>query len=196
MFADISRFGGWMMIPLIVCSIISITVIIERFFYFQKLSQQEQADQVLILVNSGKLQEGLKLAQNSNLPVMRILSAGIINPAEPVKAMEAVGISEQALLKRGLPTLDTIITLAPLLGLLGTILGMINSFQVMALVGGGGSPHAVTGGVAEALIATATGIGVAATTLIPYNYFQARVEKETEVIEHYSTQLEVALLKQ
>ena len=104
--------------------------------------------------------------------------------------MEAAAIAEMTIIKRGLPVLDTIITLSPLLGLLGTIIGMISSFQVMA-VGSLGQPPAITGGVAEALIATAAGIIVAVGSLIPYNYFLARVEKETEVIEYYATRLEV-----
>src|SRR5208283_5187050 len=94
--------------------------------------------------------------------------------------------------KRGLVALDTIITLSPLLGLLGTIIGMIGAFNVMATAGLG-QPHAVTGGVAEALVCTAAGIAVAVVTLIPYNYFLSRVEREAEGIEAYATRLESAL---
>jgi biopolymer transport protein ExbB len=188
--------GGWMMVPLALCSLISLTIIVERFFYFRRLRATESVEQVFELVNKGKIRDGQELAGESTLPVMKVLSAGIANRADPGKAMEVAGITQYSTLKRGLPALDTIITLSPLLGLLGTIIGMINSFQVMAAVGGGGSPHAVTGGVAEALIATATGIAVAATTLIAYNYFMARVERESEIIEHYSTQLEMMLVRQ
>lgn len=121
-----------------------------------------------------------------------MLTAGLEHYRSPAKAMEAAGIAEMTVMKRGLPVLDTIITLSPLLGLLGTIIGMINSFQVMN-VAGMGQPHAITGGVAKALIATAAGITVAVVSLIPYNYFLACVEKEAEVIEYYATRLEVAL---
>ena len=106
--------------------------------------------------------------------------------------MEAAGISEITSLKRGLPALDTIITLAPLLGLLGTIIGMIDSFGIMATQGLG-QPHAVTGGVAEALICTAGGIFVAVITLVPYNFFLARIEHTTELIEYNATRMERAL---
>jgi biopolymer transport protein ExbB len=95
-------------------------------------------------------------------------------------------------LKRRLTILDTIITLAPLLGLLGTVTGMIGSFDVMSQ-SGIGQPHAVTGGVAEALIATATGLLIAIVTLVPYNYFSSRVEKEMEEIEYYASRLELLL---
>jgi biopolymer transport protein ExbB len=188
--------GGWMMVPLALCSLISLTIIVERFFYFRRLRGTQRVEEVVELVNQGNIRDGQELASESNLPVLKVLSAGIANPADPGKAMEVAGITQYATLKRGLPTLDTIITLSPLLGLLGTILGMVDSFQIMATIGGGGSPHAVTGGVAEALIATATGIGVAATTLIPYNYFLSRVERESEIIEQYSTELEMMLVKQ
>jgi biopolymer transport protein ExbB len=123
---------------------------------------------------------------------MKILSVGITHRSEPAGAMEAAGIAELSVMKRGLVALDTIITLSPLLGLLGTIIGMISSFNIMATTGLG-QPHAVTGGVAEALIATASGITVAVVTLIPYNYFLNRVEREADVIETYATRLELAL---
>ena len=192
--------GGWMMVPLALCSLVSLTIIIERFLYFRRLGNGGGngggAEQVLELVHKGKVPEGQKLAQTSPLPALRVLAAGLAHPGDPVKAMEAAGVSQYAAMKRGLPALDTIVTLAPLLGLLGTIIGMINSFQIMAAVSAGGSPHAVTGGVAEALICTATGIAIAVITLIPYNYFMSRVEQESESIEQYATQLEMVLSKE
>lgn len=185
------------MLPLAICSLISVTVIIERWLFFRRIGKNAAAETVLELVQLGRVKDGLNLAKSSTLPLLKVLAAGMANPAEPTKAMESVGITQYSIMKKGLSTLDTIVTLAPLLGLLGTILGMMDSFHIMATVGGGGgSPHAVTGGVAEALIATATGIGVAVTTLIPYNYFTARVERESEMIEHYATQLEMALTEQ
>jgi biopolymer transport protein ExbB len=130
--------------------------------------------------------------QVSPLPVMRVLSAGITHPFEPGGAMEAAATAEVSTMKRGLVALDTIVTLSPLLGLLGTIIGMINAFNVMAAAGLG-QPHAVTGGVAEALVCTAAGISVAVITLVPYNYYLSRVERETDAIETQATRLEMAL---
>jgi len=106
--------------------------------------------------------------------------------------MESVATAEVSAMKRGLVALDTIITLSPLLGLLGTIIGMISAFNIMATAGLG-QPHAVTGGVAEALVCTAAGISVAVVSLVPYNYFLSRVEGETDVIENYATRLELAI---
>jgi biopolymer transport protein ExbB len=108
------------------------------------------------------------------------------------KALEVAAQKEVPVLKQRLTILDTIITLAPLLGLLGTVTGMIGSFGIMSQVGIG-QPHAVTGGVAEALIATATGLLIAILTLVPYNYFSNRAEKEMEEIEYYASRLELIL---
>ncbi|WP_371379621.1 MotA/TolQ/ExbB proton channel family protein [Sporomusa aerivorans] len=184
--------GGWAMVPLLICSLVSLTVIIERLYFFRKTAVNGLAEQIVGLVKNGQPGEAARLSKAAAAPLLNILGVGIEQAGSPVKAMEAAAIAEITLMKRGLPVLDTIITLSPLLGLLGTIIGMISSFQVMTL-GSLAQPHAITGGVAEALIATAAGITVAVSTLIPYNYFTARVEKETEVIEYYATRLEVAL---
>ena len=180
------------MLPLAICSIVAISVIIERFFFFRRIKATELAERVLCLVDQQQIDEAQAVAGKSSLPLIKVLSAGINNRRNPAKAMEAAGITEVSEMRCGLPVLDTIVTLSPLLGLLGTIIGMINSFQIMA-VSGIGQPHAVTGGVAEALIATATGISVAVIALIPYNYFLSRIERETAMLEHYATRLEIAL---
>jgi biopolymer transport protein ExbB len=96
---------------------------------------------------------------------------------------------------RGLSVLDTVITLAPLLGLLGTVVGMIHSF---GLLGADelGAPTAITGGIAEALIATASGLAVAITALIPFNYLNSRLEEARHELEQAGNRLELLLLKQ
>ena len=180
------------MLPLAACSIVAITVILERIYFFRNMGAASLAETLLAMIGDNRRKEAADSASRSAQPLIRILAAGMTNPFQPAKAMEAVVIKELATMRRGLPVLDTIITLSPLLGLLGTIIGMIDSFQIMSLAGMG-QPHAVTGGVAEALIATATGITVAVIALIPYNYFLARIERETEIIEHYATRLEMAL---
>jgi len=184
--------GGWMMLPIAACSLVSVTVLIERFLFFRRIRQTHRGEEVLALVRKQWTDEALAIAEEAVLPVMRVLRAGLTHAPEPSGAMESAGVGELSLMRRGLPALDTIITLSPLLGLLGTIMGMMNSFNVMA-ISGLGQPHAITGGVAEALICTAAGITVAVITLIPYNYFLTRVEREAEEIEAYATRLEIAL---
>jgi biopolymer transport protein ExbB len=188
--------GGLVMIPLVLCSIVSLAVTIERLLYWRRISSKQPVEQMLVSVEQGKLKEALTEGRESPLPAARVLAAGLAhrNPSYS-KAMEVAAQGEMPVLKRRLVILDTIITLAPLLGLLGTITGMISSFGIMSDTGLG-QPHAVTGGVAEALIATATGLLIAILTLIPYNYFTSRAEKEMEDIEYFASRLELALLAQ
>jgi len=182
-----------MMIPLLLCSFVGVTVVIERFIFFYNSRTIPETDHMLTLIQKGKFTDALSVAEHRPSPLLRVLSSGILSRTDqPEKAMEAAGLAELATMKRGLTTLDTIITLGPLLGLLGTIIGMINAFGIMA-ESGLGQPHAVTGGVAEALVCTAAGIFVAVTTLVPYNYFLTRVEQEGERIELYATRAESAL---
>jgi biopolymer transport protein ExbB len=184
------------MIPLLLCSVIALAVTIERFVYWRRISSKKPVEQMLLAVEKGKFSEALAQGEDSPLPAARVLAAGLAhrNPSYS-KAMEVAAQGEMPILKRRLVILDTIITLAPLLGLLGTITGMISSFGIMSDAGLG-QPHAVTGGVAEALIATATGLLIAILALIPYNYFTTRAEKEIEDIEYYATRMELALLAQ
>ena len=182
--------GGWMMVPIVLCSIVAVTVIIERVWFFRRNRFHQEADQMLALIQQEKFTEALSLGGRNSTLLLRVLAAGIhTRNSEPEKAMESAGIAEVSAMKRGLMTLDTIITLAPLLGLLGTIIGMIDSFGIMA-ESGIGQPHAVTGGVAKALICTAAGIIVAVVSLVPYNYFLSRIERYTELIEEYATRAE------
>jgi len=185
--------GGIVMIPLLICSLISLALTIERILFWAKLKSREVLREILTRVEQGEFDQALKLGKTSQQPIARVMAAGIAhrNPA-PAKAMEAAAQAEIPVLKRRLGVLDTIVTLAPLLGLLGTVVGMIGSFDVMADVGIG-QPHAVTGGVAEALIATATGLLIAILTLVSYNYFTARAEREMDQMEHFSSSLELQL---
>ncbi|MBI3812939.1 MAG: MotA/TolQ/ExbB proton channel family protein [Nitrospinae bacterium] len=195
MFTLIAK-GGVIMIPILACSIISITIIIERAIFWLKQKQTITPEQLLSVASKGGIDDMAKEAQNVNHPIARVLLAGALNRNPSASAaMEAAAMDEIDKMKKYLPALDTIVTLAPLLGLLGTIIGMIQSFDIISLTGLG-QPHAVTGGVAEALIATAAGLIVAIFTLIPYNYFQSKVEKTTEDMERYATKFEMILKEQ
>ena len=188
--------GGLMMIPLLAASLIAVTVIVERFFFWRGLRVREVDGTILGLVAEGDFKQALQVASTSRHPVARVLQTGILaRDVAPGTAMQAAAQAELRHLRRYLPVLDTIITLAPLLGLLGTITGMISAFGIVSEAGLG-QPHAITGGIAEALIATATGLLVAIVTLISHNYFRARMEAMTGMIEERATQLELLLGKQ
>ena len=188
--------GGLIMIPLLAASLVAVTVIIERAYLWRSFRSHEVDRTILALVAGGDVKQALEVAGASRHPVARVLHAGIQSRhVSPGTAMQAAAQAELRQLRRYLPVLDTIITLAPLLGLLGTITGMISAFGIVSEAGLG-QPHAITGGIAEALIATATGLLVAIVTLIPYNYFRARVEGMADVMEERATRLELLLGKQ
>jgi biopolymer transport protein ExbB len=192
---DILMKGGLMMIPLLASSLIAVTVILERFAFWHSLRKHEVDRRILALAAEGDFKQAMDVAGASRHPVARVLHAGLRSrDIGPGHAMEAAAQAELRNLRRNLPVLDTIITLAPLLGLLGTITGMISAFGIVSEAGLG-QPHAITGGIAEALIATATGLLVAIVTLIPYNYFRARMEEMTTMIEERATRLELLLGK-
>ncbi|HXV80338.1 MAG TPA: MotA/TolQ/ExbB proton channel family protein, partial [Candidatus Binatia bacterium] len=116
--------GGIVMIPLILCSVIALAVT-ERIFYWRRISSKKPVEQMLLAVEQGKYNEALSHGQGLRLPAARVLVAGLAhrNPSY-AKAVEVAAQAEAPILKRRLVILDTIITLAPLLGLLGTIVGM------------------------------------------------------------------------
>jgi biopolymer transport protein ExbB len=187
--------GGFVMIPLLVSSVVALTVIVERLAFWRHPRSQAVARNILALVGEGDLPQAMQVASASQHPVARVLGAGIASKhLSPGAAMQAAAQAELNKARRYLPILDTIITLAPLLGLLGTITGMISAFGIVSEAGLG-QPHAITGGIAEALIATATGLLIAIMTLIPYNYCRSKVEQLTDVLEEQATRLELLLGK-
>jgi biopolymer transport protein ExbB len=185
--------GGPVMIPLAACSIMALAVILERALMWWRVGTSRDPDAVLTRAAKGEWTEACKLGEASRSPAARVLAAGIQhrNPA-PTLAMEVSARHELARLRRFLPVLDTIVTLSPLLGLLGTVTGMIAAFGVMGQ-SGMNSPHAITGGVAEALIATAVGLGIAIAALVPLNFFNSRVDAMHNTIERYGSHLELLL---
>jgi biopolymer transport protein ExbB len=187
--------GGFVMAPLLTASVVALTVILERLFFWRRLRVRRGDQGILALVAEGDLAQAMQVARASRYPVARVLGAGIAaKRLSPSSAMQAAAQAEVSQAQRYLPILDTVITLAPLLGLLGTITGMISAFGIVSEAGLG-QPHAITGGIAEALIATATGLLIAIMTLIPYNYFRSKVEQLAAVLEEQSTRLELLLGK-
>jgi biopolymer transport protein ExbB len=185
--------GGPVMIPLALCSLLSLATILDRVWFWLRLGGARDAGRVLELAAYGKWDDALDAGRRSRSPVARTLAMGIAHRhGEPARAMETAARDELGHARCGLPVLDTIITLSPLLGLLGTVTGMIASFGIMSTAGMS-QPHAITGGVAEALIATAAGLGIAICSLVPYNAFLARSERLTETLEREGSRLELLL---
>jgi len=174
--------------------LISVGVIIERTNTIWRASTDNDAllEELRRLLGDGKVHEALTLCEGSKGPVASLLAMGIRNQdldADGIeRAMEELALQETPVLYKRLGILDTIITIAPLLGLLGTVTGMIKAFNVVGSVGLN-QPMGITGGVAEALIATATGLAVAIVTLIGYNYLSEKVKEIISEMETRATQL-------
>jgi biopolymer transport protein ExbB len=110
------------------------------------------------------------------------------------RAMEAEANISVQNMQRFMPVLDTMITVAPLLGIFGTVLGIISSFEMLGTASIA-DPKLVTSGIAQALITTAAGLGIAIVAVIPYNYFNTRITRAMHVMEKYATSLEVVFNK-
>ncbi|MCP4369857.1 MAG: MotA/TolQ/ExbB proton channel family protein [Deltaproteobacteria bacterium] len=195
---DIFINGGPVMYPLLACSIIVLTVIIERIFFWIHLDKnrnQHLLDEVLELCRKGDWEGVKKKTIGSNDYIIEILITGILHREfSMIKAMESAAAEEIKRMRRYMNILDTMITVAPLLGIFGTVIGIILSFEVLGS-SGIEHPEAVTAGIAQALITTATGLGIAILTVFPYNYFNSRVENAAISIEKYATSLEIVYEK-
>jgi len=190
--------GGPVMYPLLACSIISLTVIIERILFWIRedmLRDQSLVDDILELCRKGEWDEVRDRVAGSKDYIIRILVTGILHKEfSMAKAMETAATDEIKRMRRYLSVLDTMITVAPLLGIFGTVIGIIMSFE---LLGSSGieNPQAVTVGIAQALITTASGLGIAILSVFPYNYFNTRAENAALAIEKYATSLEIVYEK-
>ena len=182
------------MYPLLACSLVSLTLILERGLFW--IREKRRADDcvvndVLELARLRKYEQIKKGTEGASDYVVRVLLCGLVHKEYSLsKAMEMAALEEIKRMKKYLPVLDTIITAAPLLGILGTVIGIIHSFDMLGRAGIQ-DPQAVTSGIAQALVTTAAGLLIAIFTLFPYNYFMSKVEKAGIRIEKYATSLEI-----
>jgi len=186
--------GGWLMIPLGICSILALAIIIERFITLKMIESKSErfADKARSVVNSSenrKVDKIVALCEMTPISLARILKAGLekrVKGKEEIKeAIQDVGSEEIPYLERRLKILGTITAIAPLIGLLGTVVGMIRAFNVIT-VQGIGDPGALAGGIAVALYTTAFGLGIAIPSLVFYNYFMHRTDKIIRRLESIS----------
>ena len=179
--------------PLLACSLISLTIIIERaVFWARQRRQPALMDEVFRLTEEGDFEKALLRARDGRDAAVRMLGAGLASRRHGLtEGMEVAAAEEVDGQKRGLGILDTIITLSPLLGIFGTVTGIIQAFDFLSLKGVP-DPQAVTAGIAEALITTAAGLTVALMTLIPYNAYVHRVERSAKILGQIGTQFEMA----
>ncbi|MBW2654490.1 MAG: MotA/TolQ/ExbB proton channel family protein [Deltaproteobacteria bacterium] len=186
--------GGPIMYPLLLCSIITLTIIIERSFFWIGIGMQKNqklVDEVLMLTGKGEWDLVRQKASGSQNYVIRMIISGILHREYSlIKAMESSAADEINRMQRFMGVLDTMITVAPLMGILGTVMGIITSFDMLGATGVE-NPQAVTGGIAQALITTATGLSISIITVFPYNYFNSRIKRAAGIMEKYATSFEI-----
>ena len=187
--------GGPIMWPILIVSIIGLTVVIERIFWWTGRwfrRDPKRIEKVFTAIENGDVTEASRLSRGSRDPVLRMMWNGLNHQHASLQgALQVAAGIEIKRAGRFLVVMDTLVTLAPLLGLLGTITGLIRSFSFLG--NEELAVQAVTGGIAEALIATACGLGIAIFALIPFNFFTSRVSNLEFELQTAATNLEVML---
>ena len=185
--------GGPIMWPILVSAIVAVAVVGERAFWWWRESQKrdpQKMEQLLAALENSEVAAATKIAEGSEDPVIRMVYRGLnhVHPSLQGALQLAAGI-ELKRAGRFLVVMDTLVTLAPLLGLLGTVTGLMRAF--LNIGSAELSVSAVTGGIGEALIATACGLGIAIFALIPFNFFSAKLTQLQFDLETAATNVEV-----
>ena len=194
---EIFAAGGIVMYPLILFSLAVIALGIERAVFWMRVNQRQRQiiKDILRTYRRAPVDVFPKLKQNIDLPIARIfLEALELDGASPNQfrlALESATQAELPLLKRFNMVFQTVIAVAPLLGLLGTILGLIRSFSAIQVGEIGQNADMVTGGISEALVSTAAGLVVAIATLLIANVFRSLYKRQVALLQEYGGQLEI-----
>ena len=181
--------GGWIMIPLAVLAIISIYIFFERSIATYKASRLDDTfmKRIKDYIHEGEIESALNLCKNTSSPYARLIAKGISRIGRPMNdvlvAIENTGNLEIAALSKGLPWLATTAAGAPMLGFLGTVIGMVQAFFAIASSGNAASIGDFAGGIYTALVTTVAGLVVGIIALFAYNYLVARINKVMNLME-------------
>lgn len=190
--------GGPVMYPIILCSILSLAIIIERLycFYRARIDTGQFMNAISDTLRRNRIMDAIQMCDKTPGPIARILKAGILkhdrSKAEIKEAIEDAGLFEIPALEKNLVSLATIAHISPLLGLLGTVTGLVRCFQIIHLKTTSStivSPAELAGGIWEALITTVAGLIVAIPTFVAYNYLVSRVDNFVLDMERSATEL-------
>lgn len=178
--------GGPVMIPLLLLSLIGLAVFLERFWYLMRTrtNTEELLEEVHLALEQERLLEAVQITKRHRGPVAAVLAVAVANYDRPTRELrdqlEHAGQDEVYKMERRLDWLETIAALAPLLGLLGTVTGIMDTFQVLSGMQGVTDPAAMAGGIAEALITTATGLVIAIPTLFVHNWLSGMIDRRVQ----------------
>lgn len=198
---EVIRAGGPLMWPILACSVVALAIAIERFFSLRRASidTREFMDTMRTVLRQNRIQEAIEICDETEGPVARIMKAGILKhnrSKEDIReAIEDAGHLEVPRLERYMSALATCANIAPLLGLLGTVTGMIRCFAMIQDKQGQVNPSDLAEGISNALVTTAAGLTIAIPTLVVYNYFVTRVENMVLEMEISSSELVELLTK-
>lgn len=191
---EIIRAGGWLMLPILLCSVMAIAIIIERFWTLSaaRITPKDVLAQVWIWLKNNQLDPDRLKELRVSSPLGQILAAGLLSSkygrAAMLDSIEQTAMQVVHDMERYLNALGTIAAITPLLGLLGTVVGMIRVFSEIMLQGTGNA-NALAGGISEALITTAAGLTVAIPTYMFHRYFSRRVDSLIITMEQESIKL-------
>jgi biopolymer transport protein ExbB len=182
------------MYPIFFCSLLAIAIFFERMFYLKsvKTSTRKFSNRISDLVRKGNINFAITACRKNYSPISQIILSALLkygSSREEIKeAIEDTANKEVTVLEKNLPILATVGNITPLLGLLGTVFGMIKGFQVISALGVG-NPEALAGAISEALLTTAFGLSVAIPTIVAYNYLIHRVDRQIKEMELISVEI-------
>lgn len=195
---ELVKAGGWLMLPIIVCSVLALAIVIERLWSLQRhrVLPRHLVAEVWNKLKVDAMDGDAIRNLRRHSPLGRVLAAGVINRHHSrevmMESIEDTGRHEAHNLERYLNTLGTIAAISPLLGLLGTVVGMIDVFSTISSHGVGNAP-ALAGGISQALITTAAGLVVAIPALMAYRYLRGRVDELVVDMEQQALKLVEAI---
>jgi biopolymer transport protein ExbB len=191
---ELAMKGGWVMVPIILLSVIAVYIFFERFFAIKKAAQIDTnfMNRIRDYIHDGKVENAKTLCQSYDNPTARMIEKGVQRIGRPLEdingAIENTGKLEIYKLEKGLPTLATVAGGAPMIGFLGTVMGMIRAFYDMSMAGNNVDISLLSNGIYTALITTVAGLIVGIVAYFAYNILVARVEKVVNKLEANTTE--------
>jgi biopolymer transport protein ExbB len=193
-FWNLALKGGFVMIPLAILSIVAVYIFIERYLAISRASKEETnfMNNIRDFIHDGRIDSAKSLCKNNDSPISRMIAKGIVRIGRPLgdinAAIENVGKLEVSKLEKNIAVLATVAGAAPMLGFLGTVIGMVRAFYNMAMAGNNIDISLLAGGIYEAMITTITGLIVGIIGYICYNILVARIEKVVFMLEARATE--------
>ncbi len=186
---DLTMRGGWIMIPLAVLSLVCVYIFIERFMVLRRAQKEDSSfmERIRDYIHEGEIESARRLCAKTDTPYARLIGKGISRIGRPMNdvlvTIENTGNIEIATLEKGLPWLATTAAGGPMIGFLGTVIGMVNAFYNLASAGSSANIAVLADGIYAALVTTVAGLIVGIIALFAYNYLVARINKVMNALE-------------